>query len=213
VDGDSDRRRLTAPQRRDRILAAATEVFAEHGFAASSMGEIAGRAGVVASVIYDHFGSKRELHIELIRLHGEGLIARSITAISVDSPETMLRESLDAYFRLVEEDRFAWRFLFRDPPADPEIAAIWGEIHDRATAGIAALIGLGAPDIGAGLGIPTERATWMLAKLSQSGANGLAQWWYEHPEVPRSELVELSLRALWGGFAGMVNEPAPNATR
>src|SRR5688572_10676510 len=100
------RRRLSAAQRRERILEAATEVFAEHGYAAASMGEIAARAGVVASVIYDHFTSKRDLHIELLQIHGEELIRRSIDEIEGDEPDVIQRNSLEAYFRFVEEDPF-----------------------------------------------------------------------------------------------------------
>ena len=93
----TERRRLTAAERRERILAAATEVFAEHGYSAASVGEIGARAGVVASVIYDHFGSKRELHIELLQLHGEALIERSISAIRGEDPYELLRASVEAF--------------------------------------------------------------------------------------------------------------------
>ena len=199
----SGRRRLSAAERRERILDAATEVFAEHGYAAASMGEIASRAGVVASVIYDHFPSKRELHIELLQIHGEGLIRRSIDEIEGDVPERIQRSSLEAYFRFVEEDPFVWRFLFRDPPADPEIAAAWRRLHDRATAGIAGLITRGAPDATLPFDLPVETAAWMLAKASQSATNGLAQWWWEHREVPREQVVELAMAMLWEGFSGL----------
>jgi AcrR family transcriptional regulator len=197
------RRRLSAAQRRERILGAATEVFAEHGYAAASMGEIASRAGVVASVIYDHFPSKRELHIELLQLHGEELIRRSIDEIEGVEPEAIQRSSLEAYFRFVEEDPFVWRFLFRDPPADPEIAAAWRHLHDRATAGIAGLIARGAPNATLPFDLPIETAAWMLAKASQSATNGLAQWWWEHREIPRERVVELAMAMLWEGFSGL----------
>jgi AcrR family transcriptional regulator len=199
----SPRRRLTAAERRERILAAATEVFAEHGYAAASMGEIANRAGVVASVIYDHFPSKRELHIELLQIHGEQLIRRSIDEIEGTEPEQIQRNSLEAYFRFVEEDPFVWRFLFRDPPADPDIAAAWRRLHDRATAGIAGLIARGAPDATLPFDVPTETAGWMLAKATQSATNGLAQWWWEHREIPREQVVELAMALLWEGFSGL----------
>jgi AcrR family transcriptional regulator len=197
------RRRLSAAQRRERILGAATEVFAEHGYAAASMGEIASRAGVVASVIYDHFPSKRELHIELLQLHGEELIRRSIDEIEGVEPEAIQRSSLEAYFRFVEEDPFVWRFLFRDPPADPEIAAAWRHLHDRATAGIAGLIARGAPNATLPFDLPIETAAWMLAKASQSATNGLAQWWWEHREIPREQVVGLAMAMLWEGFSGL----------
>jgi AcrR family transcriptional regulator len=198
------RRRLRAAERRERILAAATEVFAESGYYAASMAEIARRAGVVASVIYDHFPSKRELHIELIGIHGDALIERTITSITPASPLAMLQEGIDVYFRGVEEDPFAWRFLFRDPPGDPEIAEAWRECHDRATEGIAALIRHGVPDLEKLSGMPPDRASRMLATLSQGASNGLARWWYEHREVPREEVADLARRALWDGFERML---------
>lgn len=200
------RRRLSATERRERILAAATEVFAESGYHAASMTQIAKRAGVVASVIYDHFPSKRDLHIELIRVHGDAMIARTITSITPAGPLEMLREGIDVYFLGVEEDPFAWRFLFRDPPADPEIAEAWRACHDGATEGIAALIRHGVPNLEDLAGMPAEQAAWMLAKLSQSATNGLAQWWYEHREVPREQVAALARRALWEGFGHMLED-------
>lgn len=198
------RRRLTAAERRERILAAATEVFAESGYHAASMSQIAERAGVVASVIYDHFSSKRELQIELIRVHGDAMIERTITSITPADPLEMWREGIDIYFRGVEEDPFAWRFLFRDPPGDPMIAEAWWACHNRATEGIAALIRHGVPNLAELSGMPAEQASWMLAKLSQSATNGLAQWWYEHREVPREQVADLAQRALWDGFGRML---------
>ena len=201
----TQRRRLSAAERRERILAAATEVFAESGYHAASMSQIAERAGIVASVIYDHFPSKRDLHIELIRVHGDAMIERSITSIKPAGPLEMLQEGIEVYFAGVEEDPFAWRFLFRDPPADPEIAEAWRACHDRATEGIAALIRLGVPDLAELAGMPAERASRMLATISQGASNGLARWWYENREVPREEVADLARRALWDGFNQMLD--------
>ncbi len=75
------KKRISAAERRTRILDAAVEVLAEHGYAAATMHEIARRAGVVPSVIYDHFTSKRDLHIELLELHGQALIDRALRRI------------------------------------------------------------------------------------------------------------------------------------
>ena len=207
------KRRLRAAERRERILDAATAVFAEHGYVAASMGEIARRAGVVPSVIYDHFGSKRELHIELLELHGQALIERSIDAIELGPPPELFRASMEAFYTLVEEDPFAWRFLFRDPPSDPEIAEVWRRIHDRATEGIAGLILAGAPEHAPAGRVPPDTATWMFARLCQGATNGLAQWWYEHREVPREELVRLSMALLWEGFGELVARAEATASR
>jgi AcrR family transcriptional regulator len=203
------RRRLSAAERRERILASATEVFAERGYADASMAEIAARAGVVASVIYDHFRSKRDLHIALLELHGNWLIANSITAIGLDAPERMLRASVDALYRLLEQDPFAWRFIFRDPPADAEIAGAWRAIHDRATAGIAGLIEAGAPEVEWIEGVDRATAAWMLAKASQGATNRLAEWWFEHREVSREQVTEAAVSLLWEGYQGLLDRAAP----
>jgi AcrR family transcriptional regulator len=211
-DGAAARRRLSASERRERILAAATEVFAERGYAGASMAEIASRAGVVASVIYDHFASKRDLHVALLELHGHWLIEHSIGEIELAEPRSMLWASIDALYRLVEQDPFAWRFLFRDPPADAEIAAAWRGIHDRATAGIAALIEAGAPDVEWVEGIDRSTAAWMLAKASQGATNRLAEWWFEHREASREQVTEAAVSLLWEGYRGLLDRARPVAS-
>src|SRR5258708_12749526 len=65
--------RIPAAERRARIIDAAVETFAEHGFAEAKMQDIAARAGVVPSVLYDHFGSKLELHITVLEQHAKQL--------------------------------------------------------------------------------------------------------------------------------------------
>ncbi|WP_264075182.1 TetR/AcrR family transcriptional regulator, partial [Mycolicibacter minnesotensis] len=89
---------MSAEERRVRILDAAVEVFAEHGYTATKMADIAARAGVVPSVLYDHFGSKRELHITLLEAHSEQLRERSLRRLEGGSVEEMVRASISSYF-------------------------------------------------------------------------------------------------------------------
>jgi AcrR family transcriptional regulator len=49
------------PHRRETILRAATEVFAEQGFSDARLADIAQRAGVVTSTLYLYFRSKEEM--------------------------------------------------------------------------------------------------------------------------------------------------------
>src|SRR2546428_5484321 len=49
---------------RERILSAAAQLFAEHGFASTSMPAIAALSGITAGAIYRHFKSKAELLLE-----------------------------------------------------------------------------------------------------------------------------------------------------
>jgi AcrR family transcriptional regulator len=51
---------------RRALLDAAAELAEEHGYAGTSLGAIAARAGVTTGAIYSIFGSKAELFIELL---------------------------------------------------------------------------------------------------------------------------------------------------
>jgi AcrR family transcriptional regulator len=52
---------------KDRILAAAEELFAQHGFAGTSLRQVTGRADVNIAAVNYHFGSKENLVNEVFR--------------------------------------------------------------------------------------------------------------------------------------------------
>jgi AcrR family transcriptional regulator len=60
------RTRLPAEQRRESILDAATEVFAEAGYRAGKVSEVAARVGVTEPVIFQNFGSKAALYTAVL---------------------------------------------------------------------------------------------------------------------------------------------------
>jgi hypothetical protein len=45
-----------------------------------------------------------------------------------------------------------------------------------------------------------DLALEMAAEVMRSGLTGLAIWWIDHPEVPRPQIVETAVNALWIGF-------------
>jgi len=192
-------RRLPAARRRALILEAAAQQFATYGYAGASMTGIAAAAGIAPSVIYDHFGSKRDLHLELLSLHARAMIEATTTPYAGESAEELVRRTTDAFFGFVEQHRYAWRMLFRDPPADEQIAAIHARIHREGTAAIAGLVHQ-APALRLPPGIPRRRADEMVAQAIKSSNDGLAAWWYEHPEVPKDQVVAVAVGLCWNGL-------------
>jgi AcrR family transcriptional regulator len=59
--------RKTAEQRREEILVAAFDEFAEHGLHGTSTDVIARKAGVSQSYLFRLFGTKKELYLESVR--------------------------------------------------------------------------------------------------------------------------------------------------
>lgn len=198
---EASRTRLSASERRDLILEGAMQVFADKGYHDASMAEIARAAGITAAVIYDHFASKRELHQSLLETQSYALMAAVGAAVAEagEEPAERLRTGIEAFFVFVETHPFAWRMIFRDPPADPEIAKTWIEGSRRATQGIAVFIAYSAPETLTGPG-DREQVLQMYGELLKSSLNGLASWWYENRDVPRSEVVERVMEFCWIGL-------------
>ena len=114
-------------------------------------------------------------------------------------PAELMRVGVDAFFRYVEEHPFARRMMFRDTPSDPDVAAAYRRLERRATGGIAAFIEVGAGAALARFDDPRQAAE-MFAEAVKGAQNGLATWWYEHPEVPRGEVVDRMLEFSWVGL-------------
>lgn len=96
MDTRSTRRQAT----RTKLYEAAVTLIAEQGFSATTVDEIAERAGVAKGTVYYNFKSKTELFEELLR-HGVGLLTASLRAAC---DETAARggtrvEALDAMIR------------------------------------------------------------------------------------------------------------------
>lgn len=192
------RKRLTAAARRDVIETAAAEVFAEQGYRAS-VDEIARRSGVTPPVVYDHFASKSELYRRLLERHYADL--RAIWSRLIPGEGTLeerIGRSVEAWFAYVGDHPFAGRMLFREPE-DPELAAVHTDVAGRSREAIMALF---AEQPGAGnLAGSIEGEGLEMAWVVMRGIlQGLATWWYEHPEVPREAVVATSMNALWIGF-------------
>ena len=69
------RTRLTAEQRRESILDAATEVFAAAGYRAAKVSDVAARIGVSEPVIFQNFGSKEALYAAVLDRAAHGILA------------------------------------------------------------------------------------------------------------------------------------------
>lgn len=69
-------------QTRDRLMVAATELFAEKSVQAASVEEICERAGFTRGAFYSNFESKDELCLELVRQRGTQMLQTTKAALA-----------------------------------------------------------------------------------------------------------------------------------
>src|SRR3954464_12028313 len=109
------RKRLSAEDRRSAILESALEIFSRHGYNGASIDEIAQAAGISKALIYEHFPSKKDLHVSLLERHVQQIFVRLAQTADTDEPgEVRLRNGVDAFLQWVETHPEAFRLLFRD---------------------------------------------------------------------------------------------------
>lgn len=189
--------RLSRGARRAQLLLAARDVFADQGYHAAAMDDIAERAGVSKPVLYQHFPGKLELYQALLTTYAEELVERVSNAIErTEHNKERVQAAVAAYFDFVAGEGKAYRLVFEsDLRGDPEAAALVESALDRCIDAVA-----GAVTIDAGLDQDRARLLAVgLVGLSQVGA----QFWLDSDQrVPRDEAVALMASLAWRGIAG-----------
>jgi len=132
--------RMAAAARRELITAAANGLFAERGYRAVSVDDIAHLAGVSAPVLYDHFDSKRDLYAHLLERQAEQLTASIARATEqAEGGKARLRAAIDGFFALVEEQPL----LAGDHAGDEDLRATAARRDAQADAALAEVLGSG----------------------------------------------------------------------
>jgi AcrR family transcriptional regulator len=196
--------RLPAEQRRLQLLEVARDVFAERGFHATSMDELAAKAGVTKPVLYQHFASKRALYIELLESLGAELLGELGRATgSATSGRERVERGFAAYFHWVAGNPASFRLLFgASVRNDAEFAAVLEHVLAAAVGAVTPLIDIAVPDeqravlANAIVGIAEATSRRALADGGEVGdVEQLAMW-----------LAELA----WFGLRGVrAGQPAP----
>jgi AcrR family transcriptional regulator len=189
--------RLPAAQRREQLLETATTVFAEKGYHATSMNDVAEAAGVTKPVLYQHFSSKRELFVELLTEIGDEL-RETIAKATADAtrPRQQIEDGFRAYFHFVNDRTDAFRVLFGSGARrDPEFASFTRAVEASIAQTIAELIVVeGHP----------ARYREVLAHGIVGMTEAASRHWLAHDREPDVDTLAAQLSGLaWAGMRGL----------
>lgn len=195
----TQRSRLPRKEREGQVLEIAHGLFAEHGYGAVTMDEVAAAAGVTKPLLYAYFGNKERLYLACMENAGEAMLAAVGAAVaSASGPAEALREGLRAFFAFVDGDRDAWRVLFDETlPAGGELARSVAVYRDRLLALVAStqLALIPEPD--------RERAATEVEALSNAllgASEALARWWLRTGAMPPGDAAELLVATVEPGL-------------
>ena len=184
------RTRLTAGQRRETILEAATEVFAASGYRAGKVSDVAARIGVTEPVVFQNFGSKSALFAAVLdRLAGDVRASLDDLADHHDSVASLLAHIVSPGPGpgpgAGPHDARSHRTLFADAAAlvaDPEAGEAAVRVARVVAAHLADLVRRGQGDGSVRGDVNPEAAAWLLLSVlatrplragATAGAGGL----------------------------------------
>lgn len=159
---------------RTLLLDAAEEVFAEKGFTAATLDDIAGAAGYTKGAIYKHFATKEDLFLAVSDRHWRRYFD-NFAEVWANAGELGAGE-LDAIatrWRALSRDRGADHaalgheftlYLLRNPEARERVAAKRKEVVDR----VAEFVLAGTEGLGATLLIPAHTFAQVLIATSDA---------------------------------------------
>lgn len=128
---------MSAAERRESILAAATRVFARGSYASATTAAIAKEAGITEPVLYHHFKGKAALYGACLVQAWDSLRGRWEAILETESDARLwLPKVAEAGFAALEDEQDAARLwlyaitdLADDPKARPHIIEFTREVH------------------------------------------------------------------------------------
>lgn len=189
--------RMRRSERRTQLLTAARSVFADNGFHAAAMDDIAKQAGVSKPVLYQHFPSKQDLYLALLDESGEQLLARIHDALlSTDDNNQRVTATVAAYFDFVGDPATAHSLLFESDLINE--SAVQDRI-ERFTAQCAHEI---AKIITDDTALPVEESTLLAIGLVGNAQVSARYWAAIGGSISRETAAELVATLAWRGIRG-----------
>ncbi|SNR80392.1 transcriptional regulator, TetR family [Haloechinothrix alba] len=182
-------------QRERQMIDVAVALFAERGYVAASMDEIAERVGVSKPMLYEYFHSKEGLLIAAIRRARADLLARTENAASSAlSAEEALWQGLLAFFQFIDERHAEWSLLRHElslvgASAADEVEAI----RRQQTEFNASLIRAYLPGV-------SDLEVEAVAEFLVGACERMAIWAERQEEVTPERATGLTMDILWNGL-------------
>jgi len=194
------RRRLSAPDRRRTIFAAAEKAFGDGAYHETSLDDVAEVAGISKALIYEHFSSKRELYQALLAESSDQLMLGVSTAVATAKErEGRLAAGIEAFFDFVAEHPGASSLLFHNA-TDPDVVSELDRLREEAATVIETLMADEVPPDRADDAIPVEVAVSMLSHQLIGSLQSLAVWWQRHPGTPKENVLRMAMEYGWLGL-------------
>lgn len=199
------RSRMTSAARREQLLQVGRTLFAERGYEATSVEEIAAKAGVSKPVVYEHFGGKEGLYAVIVDREMQKLLGMVEGALTEDHPRRLLEQAALALLTYIEQDTDGFRILVRDSPVATSTGTFASLIVDIAgqvehlLAGEFKARGLDAK-------FAPMYSQMLVGMVALTG-----QWWVDVRKPKKADVAAHLVNLSWNGLRGLEAKPKLSA--
>jgi len=187
-------------QREEQILTVAEAVFAERGYQATTMEEVAELVGVTKPLIYGYFGSKEGLLsacVDRARAQLREATVAAWEAVPEDAPlEAVFESGIRAFFDFIDEHASAFALIQQEAAVAASASSDIERIRTQQSAVVAEALGR-VPGLD---GVPAE----LLEGYSEvviGACERVAVWSLGRPEVTARDATDLVMGGVWRGLA------------
>ena len=193
--------RMSFSQRREQLISVGRQLFAEKGFDATSIEEIAARAKVSKPVVYEHFGGKEGIYAVVVDREVNSLLERITSALTAGHPRELLEQAALALLDYIEQETNGFRVLVRESPVMSASGNFSSVLNDVAHQ-VEHILGAEFKSRGYDPKLAELYSQALVGMVALTG-----RWWLE-VRKPRKETVAAHLVNLaWNGLSHLHTKP------
>jgi AcrR family transcriptional regulator len=198
---ENRRVRMTGKARREQLLDVGRSLFAEKGFEAASIEEIAARAGVSKPIVYEHFGGKEGLYAVVVDREMEALLSRITSALTAGHPRELVEQAALALLTYIEDETDGFRVLTRDAPVVSGSGTFSSLLNDIASQ-VEHILAREFADRKLQPKLAGMYAQMLVGMVALTG-----QWWLEVRKPKREDVAAHLVNLGWNGLSGLEAKP------
>lgn len=196
------RTRMTAFARREQLVEVGRALFASKGFDATSVEEIASRAGVSKPVVYEHFGGKEGLYAVVVDREVHALLGSLEVCLTAPAhPRKILESAALALLTYIETRTDGFHVLVRDAPKNRSSGSFPSVIGDVAVK-VEHLLAQQFDDSDMDSRWAPLYAQMLVGLIAQVG-----QWWLDERRTDKEIVAAHVVNLVWNGMRNLRPHP------